>query len=340
MSVILYARVSKFTQTENKFCLSLDSQEHEIINFMRLRNLNLFKILKDIGSAFSKPQTDFKNLIRSCKNKIVLVYEPSRLTRSFENYDEIFNICKKNKHSIGFVNTGVIYDCYNDPDSYCKILPFIVKARQESIDLGDKISRSLRLKKLNQLQWGKMKNEDGSIGNNIMEINTSKLIHLLNTPGSNINEIKSLITMLGNTEGKEAFEIIEIVNGIEYPMNLKNLPYSMCIKNITDTLNVYEIPRRKYKWSNNHVKSILENKNSFFYEDALCEEFEFIGVNRNIQKVEENKEIEMNSKVNWISFWYDPITKSIPPNVEIPSGMNFPSQATLIYLPAKVDKNL
>ena len=335
MSVILYARVSKFTQTENTFCLSLDSQEHEIINFMRLRNLSLFKILKDIGSAFSKPQTDFKNLIRSCKNKIILVYEPSRLTRSFENYNEIFKICKKNKHSIGFVNTGIIYDCYNDPDSYSKILPFITKARQESIDLGDKISRSLRLKKLNQLEWGKMKNEDGSIGNNMMEINTSKLIHLLYTKGSYIGEIKGLIRMLGNTEGKEEFEIIEIIKGKEFPMNLPNIPYSMSIKNITDTLNVYEIPRRKYKWSNNFVKSILENKNSFVYEDALCEEFEFIGVNRNIPIVEESKEMEMDREVNWISFWYDPVTRSIPPNVQIPEGMIFPSQATLIYLPTK-----
>jgi len=334
MSVILYSRVSKFTQTENTFCLSLDSQEHEIINFMKVRNLSLFKVLKDIGSAFSKPQTDFKNLIRSCKNKIILVYEPSRLTRSFENFNEIFKICKKNKHSIGFVNTGIIYDCYNDIESYSKILPFITKANQESIDLGNKISRSLRLKKLNELQWGKMKNEDGSIGNNIMEIMTSKLIHLLYTQGSNINEIKSLIRMLGKTEGKEEFEIVEIVNGKEYPMNLPNIPYSMSIKNITDTLNVYEIPRRKYKWSNNHVKTILENKNSFIYEDALCEEFEFIDVNRNIPKV------EMNSEVNWVSFWYDPITRSVPPNVQIPPGMIFPTQATLIYLPEKVDKNL
>jgi DNA invertase Pin-like site-specific DNA recombinase len=302
---------------------------------MRLRNLNLFKILKDIGSAFSKPQTDFKNLIRSCKNKIILVYEPSRLTRSFDNYEEIFKICKKNKHSIGFVNTGIIYDCYNDSDSYSKILPFIVKARQESIDLGDKISRSLRLKKLNELEWGKMKNLDGSIKNNIMEINISKLINLLYTKGSYINEIKSLIRMLGNTEGKEEFEIIEIINGKEYPMNLQNLPYPMSIKNITDTLNVYEIPRRKYKWSNNHVKSILENKNSFIYEDELCEEFEFIGVNRNIPIVKENKEVEIYKEVNWISFWYNPVTRSIPPNVEIPDGMNFPSQATLIYLPLK-----
>ena len=90
MSVILYARVSKLTHNENTFCLSLNSQEHEIINFMRIRNLTLFKVLKDIGSAFSGNQKDFKNLIKSYKNKIILVYEPSRLTRNLKNFDDNF----------------------------------------------------------------------------------------------------------------------------------------------------------------------------------------------------------------------------------------------------------
>ena len=335
MSIILYARVSKFSQKENTFCLSLDSQEHEIINFMRLKNLTLFKVLKDIGSAFSKPQTDFKNLIKSCKNKVILVYEPSRLTRNIENFNNIFDICKKNRHSIGFINNGNIYNCYNDIESYYKILPFIHKARQESIDLGEKISRSLRLKKLNELQWGKMKNEEGYIVNNITEIKISKLIHLLHTKGSSIREIKNLIKELGKTENKEEFEIIEIINGREYPMNFPNLPYQMSIKNITDTLNTYDIPRRKYKWSNNYINLILNN-NNLVYEDTLCADFEFVDINRSIpinNIIEESKE-----QVKWISFWYDPITRLIPPNVEIPNGMHFPSYGSLICLPLKDNK--
>lgn len=330
MSVILYARVSKFSQTENTFCLSLDSQEHEIIKFMRLRNLTLFKVLKDIGSAFSGPQTDLKNLIKSCKNKIILVYEPSRLTRNFKNFDDIFNICRKNNHSIGFINSGVIYNCKTDSNkSYSEIYPLIQKAHQESVDLGNRISRSFRLKKLNEIPWGKIKSEEGNIINNIQEINTSRLIHFLNTKGTNVREIKSLINEVGKMEGKDQYQIVEIINGIEYPMNLSKIPYPMSIKNITDTLNTYEIPRRKYKWSNKYVKMILENKNILTEEEDLCEEFEMVGLNKNISSTKDEK---------WISFWYDPNTKIIPPNVQIPEGMELPTYATLIYLPNTYSK--
>ena len=264
MTTILYSRVSKLTTGENTFCLSLDSQEQEIIKFMRSRNLSLYKILKDIGSAFSKPQTDLKNLLKTCKNKLLLVVEPSRLSRNITNFSEIFAICKTNKHSIGFVNTNIIYDC-NIPYSYDDIFALIQRAQQESIDMGIRISRSLQYKKSKELKWGKMLDIDGNITDNNLEMTIYKLIHLLNTSGSSIKEIKKLITEVGKMEGKEEFQIIEIINGKEYPMFLQNIPYKMSVKNITDTLNVYEVPRRKYKWSDKYVNLILKNE-SFDFE--------------------------------------------------------------------------
>ena len=162
------------------------------------------------------------------------------------------------------MNTNIIYDC-NIPYSYEDIFALIQRAQQESIDMGIRISRSLQYKKSKELKWGKMLDIDGNITDNNLEMTIYKLIHLLNTSGSSIKEIKKLITEVGKMEGKEEFQIIEIINGKEYPMFLQNIPYKMSVKNITDTLNVYEVPRRKYKWSDKYVNLILKNE-SFDFE--------------------------------------------------------------------------
>jgi DNA invertase Pin-like site-specific DNA recombinase len=49
---IIYCRQSK---ADSETPLSLDSQEYANKEYMKSNNMRLYKVVKDIGSAFSKP---------------------------------------------------------------------------------------------------------------------------------------------------------------------------------------------------------------------------------------------------------------------------------------------
>ena len=94
---IVYCRVSRMgIETSN----SLDSQEFALKKFLDDRKIGVYTVLKNIGSAFNKPQTDLKNILKSCKNKLLVVFEPARLSRNLKNFKEIYKICEKNNHDI------------------------------------------------------------------------------------------------------------------------------------------------------------------------------------------------------------------------------------------------
>jgi len=309
-NAIIYARVSKSNDPK---CMSLNSQEHACTEFAERNGFGIFKILKDIGSAFSKPQTDLKNVLRSCKNKLVVVFDPSRLSRNIKNFHDIYQICKKNKHSIAIVSLNQIFD-YRVSCNYKILYDLITHAQQESIDLGRRISRSYQYKKSKELPWGKTRNENGDIINNEMELKTLHLIKLLNTEGSSVRIIQKLISDVGKTEGKDPFEIVEYTrSGICNDLTTENLPYPMAIRNIVETLNIYEVPGRHPIWRNEHVCKLLTSADT---DEKISESVTFTPIQR---------------EWTWC-IWYDP-SVGLPPNVTIPEGMTLPTNSCTIFIP-------
>ena len=316
-NVIIYARVSKSNDPK---CMSLNSQEHACAEFAERNGFGIFKILKDIGSAFSKPQTDLKNVLRSCKNKLVVVFEPSRLSRNTTNFRIIYKICEKNKHSIAIVTFNTIFD-YRIKSNYKLLFDLITQAQQESIDLGRRISRSYQYKKSKELPWGKKRTEMGVVDNDF-EFKISHLIHLLNTEGSLIEEIRNLINIVGKTDGKEPFEIIEYTrNGVCNDWSSETLPYPMSPKNIFETLRIYEVPRRQRKWNREDVVNILSSTESTNYENIIDNLMD-IDIDTTLAPIQRE----------WIIIWYDPLV-GLPPNIVIPEGMTLPTNACSIYIP-------
>jgi len=241
MSAIIYSRISVLNNSSS-MPMSLDSQEDYNINFMKQYNLKLFKSFKDIGSAFSKPQKDLKFILQSCKNKTIIVFDASRLTRNIKNFSDIYKICKKNNHNIAISSMNMIF--YIKITSNYEILyKLIEKSQQESIDLGKRISRSIQFKKQQELPFGQIR-ENGIIINNNHEIKILRLIYLLNTKKSSLTEIKRLLNTVGNTNKKEPFEIIEYDRFSSDTINSSYLPYPMSNKNIRDTLKYYEVRKR------------------------------------------------------------------------------------------------
>lgn len=320
MSAIIYARVSTLRESKEYQCMSLDSQEHAMTQFAKNNKFKIFKIVKDIGSAFSRPQTDLKNLLRSCKNKVLIVFEPSRLSRNIINYIDISKICKTNGHRIAIVNLNQLFNL-KDRTDYNNLYKHIEKSQQESIDLGQRISRSYQYRKSRETEWGTTRNEIDNIVSYPYELKVSKLIHLLGNQGSYSLTIKKLVNELGKVEGKEEFQLIEIIGKNKTVDVNGKTPYGMSSRNIVDTLNFYEIRRRNRKWTEKHVDEVLANKS--LSEDAITDDFEKICVSSSSAPAPVRE---------WISIWYDPKI-GLPPNILIPDNMTLPKTASMLYIP-------
>ena len=321
---IIFCRVSRLQNEDNGTSsipgvTSLSSQEFSICHSVEKHGVDIHTILKTIGSAYSKclPQQQLIDVLNKTKNKIIYVYEPNRLSRNVEVFNQIWTICKKNKHNIYIVSLNTIFYHYNNND-YLKLIQEITKAENESIEMGRRISRSYQYKKSREPAWGKMRNEKDEIVDNDHEKQISRLIYLLGNKGSNVHEISNLINKVGNMKNKENFSLVEYSKHECKDINVTLLPYGMSITNIIETLKYYDIYRRNRNWKRDEIFELCLNKEYKQIKTEIEEENRI-----------ENKE---QDKIEWINIWYDP-RLGLPPNVKIPSGMTLPNFPCQICIP-------
>ncbi len=334
---IVYCRLSKLPDA-SRGILSLDSQEFAIKNFMDLHDISVYSVTKHVGSAYNTPQEELKQLLKSCRNKILIVYEPNRLSRNIENFNKIWKICKERRHTIAIVSHARVFNPNNDID-YNDLLGLIRQAQKESADMGARISRTAQYKKSREPAWGKTRTETGEIIDNFHEKRIAKLIMLLSTAGSLVSDIQKLISEVGNTEGQEPFEIVEYQKG-KPDIEIKVLPYPMSLKNIENTLKLYGVRKRRSRWTTKDIYSILSSGQLFMEEDSiddLCSDFEEISAYTNDETMTDVSDVvnvvEMTEKpLEWITIWYDP-SIGLPPNIKLPVSMELPSFPTTLYIP-------
>lgn len=322
-TAIIYCRLSRVPDAA-RGVMSLDSQEFSIKTFLTEHNLGVYSILKNTGSAFKSLQTDIKNLLKSCKNKVLVVYEANRLSRNIFNFKDIYEICKKNNHHIAIVNMNTIYDI-RISSNYKLLYDLIVYAEKESYDMGQRISRTFRYKKAREPLWGMMRNKDDRIVENPHERRINLLVRLLATKFSSVAHIRELIDELSPLSDKPPFELIEY-NGRVLDCSL--MPESMDAKNIIDTLKVYGIRRRKrLNWTRQEITDIIKHINPqkpAVDLDVLCNDFTSV-----VSSTELNR---TPTSSGWTCIWYVP-SVGLPPNVTLPEGMTLPTTACEIYIP-------
>ena len=316
MSAILYSRISKLPNNGNNGnngCvnnnMSLESQDHENRKFIQANNIKTFKSLKEVGSSYLKKQHDLINILKNCKNKTLVVYEASRLSRNVRNFNEIYDICYRQKHDIAIVNMNKIFK-HDVKSNYEILLKMIEKSENESREIGERISRTLKYKKSLELPWG----------SNELEKNITKLIHLLGGEKSSVKRIKDLIQKVGNIEGKEEFAIVEYSSGyIGYDREIKDfLPYPMTIKEIIAVLNEYEIKKRNSKFKPTDISDILNNDDNLGLDQLK------------IDSSEETIPIKNNDR--WICLYYDP-NIGLPSNITLPEKFILPNEPMMLYIP-------
>jgi DNA invertase Pin-like site-specific DNA recombinase len=323
-NVIVYCRVSRLSDPNS---ISMDSQEDAIKKFSESKNLGIYCVFKNIGSAFKTLQKDIKRLLNSCRNKTVIVFDPSRLSRNTKNFFDIYKICKKNNHNIGIVSMNTIFNIKVSTNKEI-LYDLIKKAEQESIDMGIKISRTLQYKKSKEPIWGKMINSEGKTIDNHFENKITLLIFSLSTEGSSILKIKKLVSEVGKTEGVELFEI-------EYtdrsPVIGDKLPMEMSPSKIVETFKIYGIKKRRAYWKVSDINHILDRNivPLELDEDHLSDRLSDIEITTNTQDVS----APINQQpVSWVSFYYHP-NIGVPKGIVLPVGMQLPTMPTLLYIP-------
>ena len=328
---IIYCRISR---KSDERIMSLDSQEYAIKKWLETNHIDIFKILKEIGSAFYRfkqknDTSDLRRVLSSCKNKILVVFEANRLSRNTNNFTDIYNICKRNKHSIAIVNLNIIFD-YRVKSNYQILFNMILNSQEESSAMGRRISRTAAYKKSRETSWGKMRNEFGEIVDNQKELQITKLIKLLSTEGSSFQDIKNLFEELQTIEVNEPFQLVEYVNGEDDVNVEQTITVGMTPSNIEDTFRIYGIRKRRARWTVKDIRSILNNNfaiNNLFTIDNLVD-----SMNINSLVTSNILNTTQQNKSQWISIWYDP-KNGLPPNIMIPENMILPTTAMTIYLP-------
>ncbi len=347
-TAIIFCRISRIPDEENGV-MSLSSQEYAILRALETLGVTVYISLKTVGSAYAvcNPQEQLMGVLRNSRHKTVYVYEPNRLSRNTEVFDQIWALCKKQKHKIFVVTMNRLFDSENDTD-FNHLRSEIVRAQTESYEMGRRISRTYQYKKSREPEWGFKRNERDEIVPCEKENQINHLILLLGTKDSLVSEIRQLLHICGNTAGKEEFSLVEYSSSTYQELNVTKLPYGMGCKNIADTLKYYGVSRRgRLNWKTSEILKILNDKPTTApsrkrmrgYDDTgvdnLADDFGILG-----KRVERTERVERVESVaaptvtqpSWIHLWYDPAI-GLPPNVQLPPGMTLPTTPCEIVIP-------
>ena len=102
----------------------LDRQERCIKKWLEKKNIDIFKNIKEID--YNNLQTSLKNSLENSSDKTLIVFNANRLSSNLTNFNDIYNICEKNRHHIGIVNIDHIFD-YRIKHNYNILLKLIVE---------------------------------------------------------------------------------------------------------------------------------------------------------------------------------------------------------------------
>jgi len=221
---------------------------------------------------------------------------------------------------------------YRVTSNYQVLFNLIAAAQEESASMGRRIARTAAYKKSRQTVWGKIRNDRDEIVDNPAELKISRLIKLLSTSGSSVDEIKALIQETRTNTEAEPFELIEFGNNDPDRDVTNILPVGMYVRDIVETFKIYGIRKRNARWTTFDVRNVMRNVpivNNTFTVDNLTTS---IGVSRLTAPVPMLPIVPENLDSGWIVIYYNP-SVGLPPNITVPAGFVLPSVPTMIYLP-------
>jgi DNA invertase Pin-like site-specific DNA recombinase len=253
-NAIIYCRVSTKNQT---FGTSLESQKLFCQEYCSKNNLNIKLIINETNSAKSmNNQEELNNFLEFNEDIILIVYEPSRLSRNLKDFVKFVDTCNKKNITIHFVHDDLVSSNSSD---FKKILSGIVDGETESKNIGLRVKRSIKYRKLKGTYKSSIpkygykyikSNGQTQSSINMVERRIINLIQKLYC-GSDIETINKLLVQITGTTQELYFTTNpeESIEKIEYG--------NMRITDIVHFLNSIPITRRNKVWNSNAVSQIV-----------------------------------------------------------------------------------
>lgn len=260
-NAIIYCRLSSAKQS-NDYSVSADVQEQTCRKFLREYNLRLNMVCKETTSGYRSARTVLTNILKSNKNKTLVVYDVSRFSRNVAKAKELLELAKKKNINIVFVSEMIVYG-----GDLSKELKFYLKqAQKESENLGRRVRDSLRMKRDNGYHTGgavpygydTVKTPKGKkLVPNKSEMKVVDFIRYCNGKGIDVVTINRLMANISDSWCQK--DCIKCYSEDGDPIDkMKDI---LTAQEICDLLNDYDVTfRNGENWTASRVKSVI-NRN-------------------------------------------------------------------------------
>ena len=257
MKSIVYTRISAPQSKFNNKFLSLENQRIECIKAIDNNNETVFFEEVVSGRNIYK-QKELMKIFNNFSNCKLYIYNISRFTRDLVNGLQYLQVAKKLNITIYFVeselNTG------NRKHSR-RIIRDLLKAREESNDISDRVKDSIKIRKMlgipiGRTEYGKKSiqvNGKRKLVDDEFEQKTKKFIKRARHTQS-CREMNQLLNNL-IPNNKDPIVFIDTDGSIIKRFKKNN---HLNFQEIADLLNSYNIKKRGKEWTKNNVTSVYK----------------------------------------------------------------------------------
>ena len=261
-NAIIYTRVSSSKQILGT---SLDSQLEICRKYCEENNYKvLYEVSETVSALKIANQKNLLDLINENENFELIVLEPSRFSRNIKDFINLFELIKKKKIILHFVEDNLVS---SNSLEFKKIFSGIYDGELESETLSKRMKRSYEKRKTNGTFYPSLPpfgyNYISTLinGKNIKNLveneKEQQQIDLINNLywGSNINKLETQLEFLTGKKHELYFpdydeQANEQANELEYG-NMKFI-------DIANFLNLIDIKRREKDWNSNSVRQVIK----------------------------------------------------------------------------------
>lgn len=241
--VMIYCRVS----TPNQ---SIEAQEFACKEYCNYNNLNIVKIIHEVGSAYKNIKLyKLEELIKNNKNKILLIYSIDRFSRNLNKCNELLELIEKNNIILKSAREEIDL---TTPLGRHTFRNYVSQAQFESEMISERIKNTMNYKKNN------------IINNKINEENKLIIDFIINNFQQNINS-KNMTLKLYKLlkifkKPKDYYTPIEFLSNNKLLKKNQNINITAGV--LSHILNEYELLIDNKQWDENKIYNIYNKLNN------------------------------------------------------------------------------
>jgi DNA invertase Pin-like site-specific DNA recombinase len=239
--VIIYCRISTPSQ-------SSEAQEFACKEYCNYNNLNIVKIIHEVGSAYKNIKLKkLEDLINNNKDKIILIYSIDRFSRNLNKCNELLELIEKNNLILKSAREEVDL---TTPLGRHNFRNYVSQAQFESEMISERIKNTLNYKKNTEIN-NKINNKIKETDKLIIDFITNNFQQNINSKNMTLKLYKLLKTF---NKPKEFYTNIEFLSDDVLLKQNKNIIITAGI--LCHVLNEYDLLIDNKPWKEFQIYNI------------------------------------------------------------------------------------